>query len=256
MSWSQVCGFIGTIMSTPPRRPRKPCSLTRTSYHVGRPWMLEGKMLRGLTGTPMRRIDRAKSSLAEADPEPLTFANLTTKSFTAVMGSTISGGLHADPGSRPGTRHFDQGLAHVPCAGRAPLGAQAAVQADILVLDHDPAGLERNGDVQVLAGVERRGAQARPQLLLGPVGHEADAVGRADVGAGVAPDACRCGEHRLDIAIQAGLRLVPCGLRIEAELHLDTDVRPRLVGIGQRDLEPVGERDLVVVAPLVDAHLL
>ena len=29
--------------------------------------MLDGKMLRGLTGTPMRRIERAKSSLAEAD---------------------------------------------------------------------------------------------------------------------------------------------------------------------------------------------
>jgi hypothetical protein len=32
--------------------------------------MFDGKMLRGLTGTPMRRIERANSSLAEADPEP------------------------------------------------------------------------------------------------------------------------------------------------------------------------------------------
>ena len=40
-------------------------------------------MLRGLTGTPMRSRLRANSSLAEADPEPLTLANLTTKSLTA-----------------------------------------------------------------------------------------------------------------------------------------------------------------------------
>ena len=39
-------------MSTPPRAPRWPASVTRTSYQVGRPWMLEGKILRGLTGTP------------------------------------------------------------------------------------------------------------------------------------------------------------------------------------------------------------
>src|ERR1700693_765372 len=70
------------MRSTPPRRPSQPDSETRTSYHVGRPWMFEGKMLRGLTGTPIRRIALAKSSLAEAEPEPLTLANLTTKALT------------------------------------------------------------------------------------------------------------------------------------------------------------------------------
>ena len=44
--------------------------------------MLDGKMLRGATGTPMRRIDLANSALALAEPEPLTLANLTTKSLT------------------------------------------------------------------------------------------------------------------------------------------------------------------------------
>src|SRR6476659_5056928 len=29
----------------------------RTSYQVGRPWMLEGKMLRGATGMPMRSTE-------------------------------------------------------------------------------------------------------------------------------------------------------------------------------------------------------
>src|SRR5688500_3675369 len=73
---------MATIRSTPPRRPSQPRSLTRTSYHVGRPWMFDGKMLRGLTGTPIRRMDLAKRVLAEAEPDPFTLANLTTKSLT------------------------------------------------------------------------------------------------------------------------------------------------------------------------------
>jgi hypothetical protein len=48
--------------------------------------MLEGKMLRGETGTPWRRIERANSSLALAEPEPLTLAKRTTKSFTLLIG--------------------------------------------------------------------------------------------------------------------------------------------------------------------------
>src|SRR4029077_20127132 len=78
-------GFIATIMSVPPRAPRWPASETRTSYQVGKPWMFEGKMLRGDTGTPMRRMALANSSFAEAEPEPLTLANFTTKAFTDWM---------------------------------------------------------------------------------------------------------------------------------------------------------------------------
>ena len=83
---SQVCGFIATMRSMPPRAPRWPASEMRTSYQVGRPWMLDGKMLRGATGTPMRSTARANSSLALAEPEPLTLANRTTKSFTLLIG--------------------------------------------------------------------------------------------------------------------------------------------------------------------------
>src|SRR5437763_15069152 len=82
MSRSQVCGFMATIRSTPPRRPRCPASVTRTSNQVGRPWMFEGKMLRAATGTPIRRIDLANMPLALAEQEPFTLANLTTKSLT------------------------------------------------------------------------------------------------------------------------------------------------------------------------------
>src|SRR5213082_648474 len=48
--------------------------------------MFDGKMLRAATGTPMRRIARANKPFADADPEPLTFANLTTKSLMRAIG--------------------------------------------------------------------------------------------------------------------------------------------------------------------------
>src|SRR5262245_25975233 len=73
---------MATIRSTPPpRRPRWPASVTRTSYQVGKPWMFDGKMLREAIGTPIRRMERAKRRLALAEPEPLTLANFTTKSL-------------------------------------------------------------------------------------------------------------------------------------------------------------------------------
>src|ERR1700704_3848107 len=128
MSWFQVCGFIATIRSTPPRRPRWPFSVTLTSYQVGRPWMFDGKMLRGLTGMPMRRKALANSSLAEAEPEPLTLANLMTKSLTASILFIFLGGLQRisffRPATRAGVGHLQQELLHVPGAGRAALGAQ------------------------------------------------------------------------------------------------------------------------------------
>src|SRR5512145_635710 len=48
--------------------------------------MLDGKMLRAPTGTPMRRIALANRPFALAEPDPFTLANLTTKSFVAVSG--------------------------------------------------------------------------------------------------------------------------------------------------------------------------
>ena len=80
---------MATIKSVPPRAPRWPASEIRTSYQVGSPWMFEGKMLRGATGMPMRSTARANSSLALAEPEPLTLANRTTKSFTLSIGMLV-----------------------------------------------------------------------------------------------------------------------------------------------------------------------
>src|SRR6266446_6671554 len=247
------------MRSTPPRRPSQPDSETRTSYQVGRPWMFEGKMLRGLTGTPMRRIALAKSSLAEAEPEPFTFANLTTKALTDWMAfvMAISGRfLLGRTAAVPRVGQIEQELLHVPGAGGAALRAQAAVQADVLVLRHDPAGLERAGDVEILGGIPRRRGEARAQVRLLAVLGEGDAVHRADVHAGVALDAQPVGEHRLHVAVQAPLGFLEAGHRVETELDLDLDVlqRDRLVLPG--NLVALVGRDRVVVAPLVDAHLL
>src|SRR5262245_40625536 len=74
----------------PSRRARWPASDTRTSYQVGRPWMLEGKMFFGLTGMPMRNSVLAKMPLAEAEPEPLTVANFTTKSLMPLISRNAS----------------------------------------------------------------------------------------------------------------------------------------------------------------------
>ena len=72
-------------------------------------------MLRGLTGTPMRRIERANSSLALAEPEPLTLANRTTKSFTLLIGLVD---WHGVPAWVMSMRYF--------CMSQAPVGQRSA----------------------------------------------------------------------------------------------------------------------------------
>src|SRR6185312_3047228 len=145
---------------------------------------------------------------------------------------------------------------HVPGAGRAALGAEAAMQADILVLDHDAAGLEAAADVKILGRVDRRRVEAAAQLFLLAVGGEGDAVHRADVDAGVALDAELRREDRLNIAIEAALGLEIGQLVVEAELDLDPDVLEDDLLVLERDAVAEIVRDVVVVAPLVDAHLL
>src|SRR5665213_1321501 len=102
-----------------------PASETRTSYQVGKPWMFDGKILREATGTPMRRIERANSRLADADPEPLTFANFTTKSLmrsplaAATLGAwALTGETRTSIASTLAgcMGHVEEEFLHVPCA--------------------------------------------------------------------------------------------------------------------------------------------
>src|SRR5262249_8054732 len=127
----QVWGFIATIISQPPRRPSQPLLDTRTSNQVGRPWIFDGKMLRVATGTPIRRIERANISFAEAEPEPFTLANLMTKSLVALIALDMTARL----------RRVEQEFLHIPGTCRAPLRTEPAMQAQILVLGHDAARL-------------------------------------------------------------------------------------------------------------------
>ena len=156
----------------------------------------------------------------------------------------------------PGVRHVEQELLHVPGAGGAALGAQAAVQAHVLVLHHDACGLQLAGDVEVLRQVLRRSVEASTEVLLFAVLREGDAVHRADVDAGVALDAQLVGEHRLHVAVQAALRFLPRRGDVEAELDFHLHVLQRRLDVGPGHLVAGVDRDVVVVAPLVDAHLL
>ena len=62
--------------------------------------------------------------------------------------------------------HIEEEFLHVPGAGRAALGTEAAMQADVFVLRHDAAGLELGRDVnscvRFFAGAFRCAATAPP----------------------------------------------------------------------------------------------
>src|SRR5438874_13453730 len=102
--------------------------------------MFEGKILRVAIGTPRRMIARANRSLADADPDPFTLANLTTKSLTALIALDMATSL----------RRVEQEFLHVPCARQTALGAQAAMQTNVFVLHHHPASLQCGRHIEIL----------------------------------------------------------------------------------------------------------
>ena len=111
-------------------------------------------MLRGATGTPMRRIDFANSALALAEPEPLTLANLTTKSLTALV---IALRHAAIPPARSPDRNF--------CMSQAPVGQRSAHSpqcrqtSSSLTMTRPVLSTVR--DIEILVAIERRRAQPR-----------------------------------------------------------------------------------------------
>ena len=130
------------------------------------------------------------------------------------------------------------------------------MQAHVLVLGHDAAGLEPAGYIQILRQIARWRVQSRPQVGFIAVGGEGDAIHRTDVHTGVAFDAKLRREHCLHIAIETALRFRKGLRRVKAELDLDLDVLERDGDILERNLVPLIVGDVVVVAPFVDAHLL
>src|ERR1700686_1544509 len=237
-----------------------PSLLTRISYQVGRPWMLDGNRFFPETGTPIRKIARISRLLALDDPVPLTLASFNAKSFTMERGgakcSAAMSGRHRD---RCRDRERDQQLEflHVPRGGWAPLGAEAAGDAETLVLDHDAPGLgQRRGYVQRLVEVPGGCHQSRAQIGLVTVLGDGQALHRADVDARVALDTERCREDGLNVAVETALHLARRLLGGEPHLHLGADA---LEPSGQLDvLHALARRGVVVVvvAPLGEPHLL
>src|SRR5271163_2364053 len=72
---------MATMRSYSAVRAVWPSLLTRISYQVGRPWMLEGNRFFPETGMPMRKMACMSRPLALADPVPLTLASLKAKSL-------------------------------------------------------------------------------------------------------------------------------------------------------------------------------
>src|SRR5579871_1311575 len=200
----------------------------------------------------MRKMVFMMSELALADPVPFTLANLTTKSLTR-SGALTELGMDVLIGRR---RYGKGGFLHVPRRRRAALGAQTAVHAHVLVLEHDAPGLRQGrGDEQGLLWILRGRLETAAQLRFAAVRCDGQAVDRADVDAGIALDAQLRAEHRLHVTVETALHLE---LRLpgrEAELDLDVDA---LEALGERDMrhEPtLGAVVLVLVRPLVHAHL-
>src|ERR1700728_1255235 len=98
---------------------------------------------------PLLKIDFISSVLALADPVPLTVAILTVKSLTraGLLAGMMFSLRYLGLSRREGVgfvlreRPKELGLLHVPGGGRTALGAQPAVHAQVLVLDHHAAGL-------------------------------------------------------------------------------------------------------------------
>src|SRR5580658_4785756 len=157
---------------------------------------------------------------------------------------------------RSGLSRFEVKFLHVPGSSRATFGAQPAMQADVFVLGHDTAGLEQAGDIDVLREILRRRLQSLTQIDFLAIGREGDAIHRADVDAGVALDTELIGEDGLGIAIETALRLFEGELGIEPQLDLGADVAESQRQFLVRHLEALVVGDVVVVAPLVDAHFL
>src|SRR5262245_38021967 len=130
------------------------------------------------------------------------------------------------------------------------------MQADVLVLDHDAAGLETILDVEILGQILRWRVQPLAQVGFLAVRREGDAVHRADVDAGIAFDAKLRRKYGLHVAVQAAAGFREGELVIEAKLDLGLDILERDHLVAVRHLVALVERDLVVVAPFVDAHLL
>ena len=130
------------------------------------------------------------------------------------------------------------------------------MEADVFVLGHDAFGLEGLRDVDVLRFVQRRHAELAAQRILGVIVQKVDAVDGADVHARVTFDAELFGEHRLHVAIETARGFFQCALFVETQFHFQPDIFQRRLEVGVGHVHATAGIIVVLVGPLVDAHLL
>src|SRR5512133_894947 len=192
-------GFIATSRSTSGLRAVHPSPLARIVNHVGRPAMLDGKMFFPETGTPIWKMARRRTALADCEPEPFTVATWIARSLTisvraVAMSERIQDAplLRTRPRGARGTasRRFGP-TRRAERAGRSPSGARiqlASLRGHVLPLlglgqrillprDLRPLRAELGVELRVLVPLRR-------QIALGE-----DGVDGADRHAGAAVDA-------------------------------------------------------------------
>src|SRR5215469_16318749 len=117
--------------------------------------MLEGNRFLPETGIPMRKMACMSKPLALAEPVPLTLASFRAKSLTRISlrsGTMTSGSVSGCGKYGPScVWNFEFKLLHVPRRRGATLRTQTAVDAKILVFEHQPLRLrQRSGSVNRL----------------------------------------------------------------------------------------------------------
>jgi len=221
------------------------------------------------TGIPMRKIAFMRRPFALADPVPLTVAILITTSFTLDTGGLPQGVsmdlikykpqriinwpailLFADgpfPGGRGRVRlvacmgNQDFGFLHIPCAGRASLGAKAAMYAKIFIFNHHASGLRQaTGYEEILFVVLGRSRQAGPQIEFVAILGDSEAVDRANIEAGITLNAKFGSKFSLDVAIQAALDFLDRLLNREAQFDFDVELLESLLEIDVRHEPALG----------------
>src|SRR5205807_9754582 len=68
-------------------------------YHVGRPAMFDGKRFLPETGTPIWKILRSSTVLADCEPEPFTVATWMLKSLILRPGCAVRAAFSCTPSS-------------------------------------------------------------------------------------------------------------------------------------------------------------
>ena len=124
---------------------------------------------------------------------------------------------------RPGK--LEQRFLHVPGRRGTALGAQAAMNTKVFILDHDPRCLfQRTRYKQGLIGILPGRPELAEQIIPLGVGGNRQALRGTDVQASVAFDAKIIGKNRLDITVKAALDLFLHLVRGKAQLDFRGEV--------------------------------